>query len=45
MNKQTKFDKLKQAVESFIIAEATCANNKEEYKYMLKCAELESYLD
>lgn len=41
-----KFEKLKQAVESFIIAQATCshADMIEAYRTMLEAAELISYL-
>lgn len=43
---QNKFEKLRQAVESFIIADATCSKDDadEAYRIMLKIAELTEYL-
>lgn len=41
-----KFEQLKQAVESYIIAEATCSrlDAQEAYRFMLETAGLENYL-
>lgn len=44
MKRQSKFEKLRQAVETFIIADATCATSVQEYWDMLNTAELKEYL-
>lgn len=42
--KLSKFENLRQAVETFIIAQATCANSVQEYWDMLNAANLPEYL-